>query len=187
MPSVKNVFKNAVDVIESLTDNHKNPLHVGEAMTCWTYFSFVSTIIIHVEIGLNTTNDTKLRKALQECHKVMKSHKKEVSEFMYQEGVPLSNASEDKPASDPNAIPLGAKFTDNELANTINMNFIIAADMCAAAASQSLRTDVAIMFLKFQTDKLSLTLQTKELMLDRGWLKVPPFYSPPGAPNQDKR
>lgn len=116
----------------------------------------------------------------------MKSHKKEVSEFMHREGVPLSNAFEDKPESDPNAIPLGAKFTDDELANTINMNFIIAADMCAAAASQSLRTDVAIMFLKFQTDKLSLGLQTKELMQDKGWLKVPPFYRPPGAPDSKK-
>lgn len=68
MPSVKNVFKNAMDVIESLTDNHKNPLHVGEAMACWTYFSFVSTIIIHVEIGLNTTSDTELKKC---CRKVI--------------------------------------------------------------------------------------------------------------------
>ena len=172
MPSVKMMFKNATDIIESLTDNHKNPLHIGEAMACWTYYSFVSSVIINVEIGLNTTSDSKLRKVLQDSYKVMKSHKKELSEFMRQEGVPLSNTPENKPESDPNAIPLGVKFTDNELANTIMINFVAAADMCAASASQSLRTDAALMFLKFQTDKLSLGLKIKELMQDRGWLKT---------------
>ncbi|WP_079529527.1 DUF3231 family protein [Halobacillus hunanensis] len=187
MPSVKMMFKNAADIIESLTDNHKNPLHIGEAMACWTYYSFVSSALINVEVGLNTTNDSKLRKFFQDSYKVMKSHQNELNEFMRQEGVPLSDTPEAKPKSDPSAVPLGTKFTDNELANTININFVAAADMYAASASQSLRTDVAMMFLKFQTDKLSLGLKMKELMQTKGWLKVPPFYHPPGgSPTENK-
>lgn len=176
-----NIGKNIANIIGSLTDNHKNPLHIGEAMACWTYYSFVSNVIIYVEVGLNTTGDSKLKKLLQDAHKVMKSHQKEVAELMCEEGVPLSDTPEDKPDSDPNAIPLGVKFTDNELSNTINLNYVIAADMCATSASVSLRTDVAMMFLKFQTDKLSLGLQMKEFMQTKGWLKVPPFYQPPGG------
>lgn len=64
--------------------------------------------------------------------------------------------------------------------------FIAATDMCATVASQSLRTDVALMFLKFQTDKLSLGLKAKELMRENGWLKIPPFYQPPGSPSQSQ-
>ncbi|WP_449355528.1 DUF3231 family protein [Virgibacillus natechei] len=187
MPNVGSMFENAASIIESLTDNHKNPLHIGEAMACWTYYSFVASAIMHVEVGLNTTSNSKLKKLLEDSYKVMKSHQKEVSELMRQEGVPLSNTPEDKPESDPNAIPLGAKFTDNELTNTININFVIAANMCSASASQSLRTDVATMFLKFQTDKLSLGLKMQELMQTKGWLKAPPFYHPPGgSPTEDK-
>lgn len=182
MPSVKMMFKNAVDIIESLTDNQKNQLHIGEAMSCWTYYSFVSSAVINVEVGLNTTNDSKLRKFLQDSYKVMKSHKKELTEFMLQEGIPLSETPEDKPQSDPAAVPLGAKFTDNELSNIININFVIAANMCALSTTESLRTDVAMMFLKFQTDKLSLGLKARELMLEKGWLKIPPKYNPPGSP-----
>ncbi len=100
-----------------------------------------------------------------------------MSEFMRKEGVSLPNAPEDKPQSDPNAIPIGAKFTDNELANTLMINFVVAADMCAASASQSLRTDLGLMFLKFQTEKLSLGFKAKEIMQKKGWLKVPPFIS----------
>lgn len=93
---------------------------------------------------------------------------------------------EDKPESNPSDVPLGAKLTDSELINTLNINFVTAADMCAASSSQSLRTDVAKMFLKFQTDKLSMGLRSKELMQKKGWLKVPPFYQPPGSPAKDR-
>lgn len=185
MPSVGSLFKNAAEVIESLTDNHKNPLHVGEAMACWTYLAFVSEIVVYIEIGLNTTTDTELKKLYQDGHNVVTSHQKELSEFMKQEGVPLPKIPESKPQSDPDEIPLGAKFTDSQLANTIGINFIVAADTCATAASQCLRTDTALMFLKFQTEKLSLSLKTKELMQKKGWLKVPPFYLPPGSPAQN--
>src|SRR5699024_4518650 len=85
-----------------------------------------------------------------------------------------------KPESNPEAIPLGAKFTDSELINTLNINFVIAADMCATAASQSLRTDISLLFLKFQTDKLSLGLKAKEIMRSKGWLKVTHAYYQPG-------
>lgn len=178
---MQHIGKSIANIVESLTDNHKDPLHIGEAMACWTYYSFVSNAMIHVEVGLNTTSHSKLKKLLQDSYKVMQSHQKEVAEFMREEGVPLSDTPEGKPNSDSDAIPLGVKFSDNELSNTINLNFVIAADMCAASASESLRTDVALMFLKFQTDKLSLGLQMKELMQTKGWLKVPPFYQPPGG------
>src|SRR5699024_11826154 len=81
------------------------------------------------EIGLNTTTDSKLTKLYQDAYKVTTSHKNELSELMRQEGIPLSDASATKPESNPEAIPLGAKFTDSELINTLNINFVIAADM----------------------------------------------------------
>lgn len=186
MPSVGSLFKNAVEAIESLTDNHKNPLHVGEAMACWTYLAFASEIVVYIEIGLNTTTDTELKNLYQDGYHLVTSHRSELSEFMKQEGVPLPEIPESKPQSDPNEIPLGVKFTDRQLANTISINFIVAADMCATSASQCLRTDTALMFLKFQTEKLSLGLKAKELMQKKGWLKVPPFYIPPGLPTQNK-
>ncbi|WP_240375602.1 DUF3231 family protein [Bacillus piscicola] len=185
MPSFTSIFKNAANIVESLTDNHKGPLHVGEAMACWTYFSFSSSIIPYFEIGINTTSDPELAKLLQEGLKVVKSHKQELAEFMRKEGVPLSEAPESKPNSNANDIPLGAKFSDNELINTVNLNFVIAADMCAASASQCLRQDAALMFLKFQTEKLSLGLKSKTLMQQNGWLKIPPPYNPPGSPSSE--
>ena len=185
MPDFGQMFESVSNIVQSLTDNSKDPLHVGEAMACWTYLAFVGSIKGHVEVGLNTTTDKGVKELLQDGLKVVSSHKKELTEFMVQEGVTLPTSPEKKPESDPNAIPLGAKFTDNELVNTINLNFVTAADMCAASASECLRTDLALMFIKFQAEKLSLGLKAKELMKKKGWLKTPPYYNPPGgSPHQ---
>src|SRR5699024_7957378 len=136
-------------------------------------------IISHEEIGLNTTTDSKLTKFYQDAYKVTTSHKNELYELMRQEGIPLSDASATKQESNTEAISLGAKYTVSELINTHNINLVLEADMCATAASQSLRTDISLLFLKFQTDNLSLGLKAKEIMRSKGWLKVPPAYYPP--------
>lgn len=182
MPSLPQMFESAMNVIQSLTDNRKDPLHVGEVMSCWTYLAFINSIITYEEIGLNTTTDPGLKELYKDAIKIAQSHKKELTEVMIKEGVNLPPSPESKPNSDPNAIPQGVKFTNDELVNTLNINFVTAADMCTAAASQCLRTDIGLMFLKFQTDKLSLGFKAKELMQKKGWLKVPPHYHPPGAP-----
>ena len=184
MANFGQLLESAAHVIESLTDHHKEPLHVGEVMFCWTYLAFVENIITYEEVGLNMTEDAELKELYEESLKIAKSHKKELSEFMQQEGVSLPASPEDKPRSDPNAVPLGAKLTEDELINTLNINFIFAADMCATSASQSLRTDVGLKFLKFQTDKLVLGYKAKKLMQKKGWLKIPPYYRPPGTPLQ---
>jgi hypothetical protein len=182
MPNFKSVLDTATNIIQSLTDNKKKPLHVGEVMSCWTYLAFIGEIIIYEEVGINTTTDTELKELYNEGLKTAEAHKKELSVFMKQEGIPLPSQPEGKPKSDPNAIPLGVKFTDNELANAIAINLVVAADMSAAAASQSLRTDIGLMFLKFQMDKLTIGYKAKALMQKKGWLKIPPFYYPPGLP-----
>lgn len=181
-----NMFQSATAIIESLTDNHKTPLHVGEVMACWTYIAFVSSIVTYEEVGLNTVTDPELKALIQSAMKIAEAHKKQLSEFMRKEGITLPPSPESKPKSDPSAIPLGAKLTEDEIVNTLVVNFVFAADMCAASASQSLRTDVGLMFLQFQMDKLSLGFKAKELMQKKGWLKIPPYFHPPGSPSQNR-
>ncbi|MCR2823179.1 DUF3231 family protein [Lederbergia panacisoli] len=186
MPKPGLIFESAINVIQSLTDNRKNPLHIGEVMACWSYLAFVENIITFEEVGLNTTINDGVKELYEDSKKVATNHKMELTKLMRQEGIPLPSSPENKPLSDPAAIPFGVKFTDDELVNTLNMNFVVAADLCAAAASQSVRTDIALMFLKFQVDKLCLGLKAKELMQKEGWLKIPPFYTSPGLPNNEQ-
>lgn len=178
------IFQSSVKALEALTDNNKDPLHMGEVMACWTYLAFVGNIITYEEVGLNTVTDPKLKQLIEDALKIAKAHKKQLTELMKKEGVSLPSLPETKPKSDPSAIPPGAKLTDDEVINTLEINFVFAADTCAASASQCIRTDVGLMFLKFQADKFSLGFQAKQLMRKKGWLKIPPHYQPPGAPGE---
>ncbi|HET7522067.1 MAG TPA: DUF3231 family protein [Bacillales bacterium] len=183
--SLVNMLQSATKIMDSLADNRETPLHVGETMACWTYLAFVGSIVTYEEVALNTVTDPKLKELIQDAKGIANSHKKRLSEFMRKEGIPLPALPEDKPKSDPSSIPLGARLTDDEIVNTLAVNFVFAADTCAASASQSLRTDVGLMFLQFQMDKLSLGFKARELMKKKGWLKIPPYYHPPGSPMQN--
>ncbi|GAA0465484.1 DUF3231 family protein [Alkalibacillus silvisoli] len=175
----------SVKVLKELNDNSKGPVHVGEAMACWTYLAFVESIIAYEEVGLNMTLDKDVKKFINDAYDVANSHIKEMTTLMRNEGIPIASSPAHKPISDPRSVPVGARMSDEELMNTLSINFVYAGDMCAASASQCLRTDLGLMFLKFQIDKFSLGFSAKEMMKKRGWLKVPPAYRPPGSPDPE--
>ncbi|TFB19513.1 DUF3231 family protein [Filobacillus milosensis] len=180
-------FEASLKTLKTLGDNNKEQIHVGEAMACWTYLAFVESIIVYEEVGLNTTMDQEVKQFVKDALEVANSHKKQLRDFMIKEGITLPSAPEHKPKSEPQSVPEGARLTDDEIMNTLSINFVYAGDMCAASASQSIRTDVGLMFLKFQIDKFSLGVKAKDMMKNRGWLKMPPYYHPPGAPNPNQQ
>lgn len=184
MPTFQTMIETTFNVIRSLNDGKQPLIHIGEAMACWTYLAFVEEIIIYQEVGLNMTTDQELHDMLEQGLKVGRAHKNQITAFMQKEGIPLPEQPQPKSKSEPTAVPVGAKFTDNELSNAVSINFIIASDMLAASASQCIRTDIGLMFLQFQMEKLMLGFKMKNLMQKKGWLKVPPAYTPPGMLQQ---
>ena len=115
---------------------------------------------------------------------MFKSHKERLSTFMRKEGIPLPMLSESKPISDPNEVPLGGKLTDDELANSLNIKMALGVSMCATAIIQALRNDVELIWIELLQEYMTFGATLKALVKRRGWLKVPPFYYPPGLQNQ---
>lgn len=184
MAGIQTYIEATLNVFHSFTDDKKTPLHVGEVMSLWMYLAFVEEIINYEQVALNTTSDNELEKIFQEAINIAKSHQKEIKEFLLKEGVPLPTEPQEKPPAESKLIPIGAKFTDSELANALSINFATVTVMCTQAASQSLRIDVGTIFLKYQLDKMMVGIKIKKLMEKRGWLKIPPYYYPPGKPQE---
>ncbi|WML43242.1 DUF3231 family protein [Neobacillus sp. PS3-40] len=178
MPDLLQALKSVVQSF--IKDDNKVPLHIGEAMGCWIFLALVGETQVQTEAGINSTTDLELRKALQEAVNILRSEKERISAFMRSEGVPLPPLSESKPISDPNSVPLGVKLTDNELANSLMKKISMAITNCSQAASQSLRTDVSLMWAEFMQEHITFLITFKSLMQKREWLKVPPPYYPPG-------
>ena len=171
-------------VVQSFIDEEpKSPLHLGEAMSCWTYLTLAAETQVQTEVGINSTTDPELRKALHEAVTMFKTQKERLTKFMRSEGVPSSPLSESKPNSDPNSVPLGVKLTDIELANSLKKKVGMAISNCATSASQSLRSDVSLIWAEFLQELITFLTTFKSLMRKRGWLKVPPLYYPSGSPN----
>ncbi|WP_421378376.1 DUF3231 family protein [Bacillus salacetis] len=180
-----NIFSSLKDYLQmKLDDEPKNPLHVGEVMSCWMYLALMDEATVYVQIGLNTTNDDEVRKILTESLKQCDVQGQRFKEFLKIEGVHLPRTSEQRPNSDPNGVPLGVKMTDDEIMNGISMKTAAAVMHCAAAASQSIRNDVGMLFTQCMLEKMKFGTEVKEVMRKKGWIKVPPYYYPPGMPNQ---
>ncbi|QCR31909.1 DUF3231 family protein [Lysinibacillus sp. SGAir0095] len=179
----KHVFEALINVFHSLFDEeNKHLLHVGEVMSCWTYLTVLEESVALEQLAINTTEDKELNDLLHKTLDVCSSQAARLKVFLQQEGIPLPPASEPKPFSDPRAIPLGAKMTDTEISNLVGVKLAAGVSLCASGAAQSVRNDVGLMFFEFQTELMRYGAILKSIMKKRGWLKVPPYYFPPGNP-----
>ncbi|MFT8323446.1 MAG: DUF3231 family protein [Bacillus sp. (in: firmicutes)] len=168
----------------NLDNEQKNPLHVGEVMSCWLYLTIMNEASIYIQIGLNTTTDDDVKTILKDSLKQCDSQGQRFKEFMKTEGIHLPPTSQERPQSDPNGVPLGTKLTDDEIMNGLSIKTVAAIVHSAAAASESIRNDVSVLFTQCMLEKMKFGATLKDLMRKRGWIKVPPYYYPPGAPKQ---
>lgn len=180
----KNALEALLKLVHSLADEEPKPnLHIGEAMSCWTYLAMLAEAVSFEEIGLNTTKDPELCDVVEKSREGAASQAERLEEFMRKEGVALPPVSESKPHSNPDSIPPGVKMTDDEIANAVAIKLASAITFCATAAAQTVRNDVGMMFFEFQTEAMKYGTLLKSVMKKRGWLKYPPDYVPPGLPN----
>nr|WP_246202628.1 DUF3231 family protein [Virgibacillus doumboii] len=180
-----NPFEAAMKVMKTIVDNEpKSPLHVGEVYYCWLYLTTIHEAKIYMQAGLNITSDDELKHVLDKSKKQCGSQAKRLENFMLKEGIQLPPMPEDKPDSNPNDVPLGVKLTDEEIANGVSVKTAYSTSMCATTAAQSIRSDMGLMFMEFLAEKAVFGAELKVLMRKRGWIKVPPYYYPPGKPKQ---
>lgn len=171
-----------MDTIKSMTDQDEGqPLHVGEVMGCWLYLAGLELAKATVQAGINTTSDHELKELLEEDLQLGASQRRRLHDFMLKEGISLPSAPVDMPSSDPRSIPPGVKLTDEVLANELSLKILSLILRAAGVSAESIRTDVCLLFTQFQAEKLAFGTKLKHSMRKRGWMKVPPFYIPPGT------
>ncbi|WHY66867.1 DUF3231 family protein [Neobacillus sp. SuZ13] len=179
------IYESLKDFLQmSLDGEPKNPLHVGEVMACWTYQTIMDESSVFLQIGLNTSTDDDVVRCLNESLKQCQTQGQRFKKFMIKEGIHLPPTSEERPNSNPDGVPLGTKLTDDEIMNGLSIKTVAAIVHCATSAAQSIRNDVSTMFTHAMLEKMQFGSSLKDLMRKRGWIKVPPYYYPPGAPKK---
>lgn len=179
------IFESVKDFLQiSLDDEPKNPLHVGEVMSCWMYLALMDEATVYIQMGLNSTNDDEVKGLLTQSLKQCDEQGERFKQFMKTEGIHLPPTSEQRPNSDPNSVPLGVKLTDEEIVNGLSIKTAAAVSHCAISTSQCIRNDVGALFTQCMLEKMKFGTSLKDAMRKRGWIKVPPYYYPPGMPKQ---
>ena len=179
--AILNMLKTSFDT----TNEPESPLHVIEVGDCWRYLALVEEFIRYEEIGLNTTTDDEVIEMLTDVIKICESQVAQLSTFMKKEGIPLADVTSSKPSSDPNGVPLGVKLTDEEITNGVAFKLVTCSQACAKGQADSVRNDIGVIWLQFFYEWVAFGGTLKTLMRKRGWLKVPPYYYPPGAPTNN--
>jgi hypothetical protein len=166
-------------------DNYdkKYPLHVGEVTNLWILLTMLEEGLTLYQTSLNTTMDDELIRTLQNGEENTKIAIQKLTEFMKNEGIPLTQPPQERPKSDPNSIPIGAKYTDEEIANLVSVKLAAEITLIGQALAMSVRSDASAMLLETLYEMLKYGSVLKNMMQKRGWLKVPPYYYPPGAPS----
>lgn len=178
-----NVLETITSLIKDFVDEEPKPhLHVGEVMALWTAYTAFHEAHMLYQMGLNSTNDQDLQHALKAAYNSSMQDTKKIEEFLKNEGVPMPSVSSPKPVSNPDSIPEGVRFTEKELANLVSVKIVTSITFCAQAASQSVRSDVGLLFFEIQIHLMEYMTKLKNLMKSRGWLNIPPSYIPPGNP-----
>lgn len=179
MPNIIEALSSAFNSI--VDDEPKLPLNIIEASYSWLYYAIVKEVIAFEEVGLCTTNDDELKGILKDAVKLCSGHTIQLEKFMRTEGVTLPPVSESKPFTDPNAIPLGVKLTNEELANGLAIKILAMSTKSSLAAAEALRTDVGAMWAQFFNESVMFGATLKIKMRKRGWAKTPPAYAPSGV------
>lgn len=180
-----NIFEAVINSLKVATDyDTKHPLHTGEVTDCWLYYTSLKEFLRFEEAGLNTTNDDEVIEMLKDAHKLCSSQVELLENFMIQEGIPLPELPSPKPDSSNKDVPLGVKSTDDEITNGVSIKVAAAIIKSAAGQAQSVRQDFGQMMLRFHLEMVTFGSTLKRLMSKRGWLRVPPYYNPPGSPEK---
>lgn len=162
------------------------PLHVGEAMVLWTSMIALDETRALIESMVAHAFDQDLRNFLETYVTDLESPLRQRLEKLVREhGIPFPPVTRQKPNANREMIPPGVLLTDEEIANAMMAKCLGALELVHKGMLQSLRRDVGQWLYTSHQEVLKQALMLQQMMMDKGWLKVPPPYIPPGGPAAD--
>lgn len=72
-------------------------------------------------------------------------------------------------------IPVGARFTDPEIAAMLAANLAVGLVACSQAMGMSIREDIGALFAKYHLTKAAIGVKNLHLLKKKGWLIPPPL------------
>jgi hypothetical protein len=85
-------------------------------------------------------------------------------------------APQERPQIDSSQIPVGARFSDMEIASCVSHDIAIALVECSQIIGISYREDIAMLFAKHHQQLVILGGKLLKLNKKNAWLAIPPMH-----------
>lgn len=154
----------------------EEPMHYGEVYGVWTYLSGSKAMIAGYQTLVNHAGDTDLRSFLQDCIQSKKQEITQLENLLKANGIGLPPAPPEKPQANLESIPVGARFTDQEISGSLTRDFAVGLVACSQVIGQCIREDIAAMFAQFHASKVQFGGRLLRINKEKGWLVPPPLH-----------
>jgi hypothetical protein len=159
-----------------LSGNPKDePMHYGEIFSAWQASMVAKGIVSCYQAYVNHAGDKDLKKILDALIDQAKLEIKELDQLLISNGIEPAPIAADRPTVKLEDIPVGARFTDPEIAASISADTAAGIVACSQAMSQSIREDIGALYAKYHLAKTGLAVRILEMNKEKGWLIPPPL------------
>ncbi len=159
-----------------LSGNPRNePMHYGEVFGVWVYLTTTKGLLAAYQTFMNHAGDKDLKNFLEDITKNMKQEIESIEKLLLENGVGLPPSPPERPTAALESIPVGARFTDPEIAMGLSRDIAGGLLTCSQIMAQSIREDIAAMFGKFHISKAAYGLRLLRMNKEKGWLIPPPL------------
>lgn len=151
------------------------PMHYGEIYNVWQASMVAKGAVSFYRAFLNHAGDHDLKKILSALIDQAELEVSECDKLLTDNGIGTAPALPDRPQAKLEDIPVGARFTDPEIAAKIAADVATSLVACSQAMGQSIREDVGALFSKYHMTKAALGVKILNLLKEKGWLIPPPL------------
>jgi hypothetical protein len=165
-----------VNFVGILDGNPKEePMHYGEIHGVWHYTYKEKGCLSAYQAFKYHAGDNDLKEILDDAIKSSRHQIKECDTILTENGVAPPPTLPDRPEAKLEEIPVGARFTDQEIAATLGHDMAIGLVKCSSVMGKSTREDIGAHFAKYHAEKAALGLRVLRLSKEKGWLIPPPL------------
>lgn len=159
-----------------LSGNQKDePLHYGEVFDLWSASTLAKGLISSYRLLKNHCGDKDLRKILEDVINQAELEVSELDTILINNGIVPSPKLPERPEVSLEEIPLGARFSDQEIAAMVSVDTAAGLVACSQTIGKSIREDIAALIMKYHATKAAIGLKVLRLTKEKGWLMPPPL------------
>ncbi|MFD0670023.1 DUF3231 family protein [Cohnella sp. GCM10027633] len=153
----------------------KQPLHFGEAYDIWQFSMAAKGCVSAYRAYSYHAGDKELKGIIGDMINQAELEVAECDEILVHNGLVPAPGLPDRPEARWEDIPVGARFTDIEIAGMLALDSAAGLVVCSQIMGKSIREDIGALFAKYHATKAAIGLKALRLSKEKGWLVPPPL------------